>query len=86
MDNIPPWSEASQNLQPGIYWHFKGGEYRLVKVARHSETGEEMVVYQSLLHPDRVWVRPLGMFIENVRRANYEGPRFTWLCADTALA
>lgn len=82
MDNIPPWSEQAKALKPGIYQHFKGDEYRVLNVARHSETGEELVVYQSLKHPDRVWVRPLEMFCENVRRANYEGPRFTYLRAE----
>ena len=79
MDDIPPWSEQAKSIKPGIYRHFKGDEYRLVKVARHSETGEEMVVYESLKYPDRVWARPLKMFLEDVRRANYEGPRFKYL-------
>ena len=84
MDDIPPWSETAKNLKPGIYRHFKpnkekGDEYRLVSVARHSETGQELVIYQSLKFPDRIWARPLDMFVEHVRRASYEGPRFTWL-------
>jgi hypothetical protein len=79
MDDIPPWSEAAKAIKPGIYRHFKGDEYQLVRVARHSETGEEMVVYQSLKYPDRVWARPLTMFLEDVRRASYEGPRFLWV-------
>lgn len=82
MDNIPPWSDAAKKLQPGIYRHFKGDEYRVLAAARHSETGEELVVYQSLKYPDRTWVRPLGMFVENVRRADYEGPRFAFVRAE----
>ena len=77
MSDIPAWSEAAQSFQPGIYRHFKGNEYRIFSVARHSETLEELVVYESLTHPDRIWVRPLAMFLENVSRDGYEGPRFT---------
>lgn len=79
MDDIPPWSPEATAQKPGIYRHFKGDEYQLVKVARHSETGEELVVYESLKYPDRIWVRPLKMFVEDVRRDLYEGPRFSWL-------
>ncbi len=79
MEDVPLWSKEAKALKPGVYKHFKGDEYRLVKVARHSETGEEMVIYQSLKYPDRVWARPLQMFIEPVRRASYEGPRFEFL-------
>ncbi len=87
MDDIPPWSESAKNLKTGIYRHFKpnaekGDEYKVISVARHSETGHELVIYQSLKHPDRVWARPIEMFIEEVRRENYEGPRFTWLRAE----
>ncbi len=78
MKDVAPWSSEAKNLKPGIYRHFKGGEYQLIKVARDSETTKEVVVYQSLEHPDRVWVRPLGMFIENVSRDGYDGPRFTY--------
>lgn len=76
MDNIPPWSDLAKSVKPGRYQHFKGGYYQLLKVARHSETGEEMAVYQSEKYPDRVWARPLPMFCDKVRRADYEGPRF----------
>ncbi len=76
MDDIPPWSAAAESLKPGRYRHFKGSEYRVFSVARHSETGEELVVYESLKYPDRNWVRPLEMFTSQVRRDGYEGPRF----------
>lgn len=82
MDDIPAWSAEAEKLKPGIYRHFKGDEYRVISVARHSETGEELAVYESLKYPGRVWVRPLAMFIENVRRASYEGPRFEFLRAE----
>ena len=79
MKDVPDWSEQAKSLKPGIYRHFKGDEYQLIKVARHTETLEELVVYQSIKYPDRVWARPLKMFIEPVKRDGYDGPRFTYL-------
>ncbi len=80
MEDIPPWSDQALTLAPGSrYRHFKGNDYTMLAVARHSETGEELVIYQSEKYPDRIWARPLTMFLENVRRAGYEGPRFTAL-------
>lgn len=76
---INPWSAQAKNLKLGRYRHFKGGEYDVLRVVRHSETQEELVLYQSLKYPDRVWVRPLEMFLEDVSRDGYDGPRFTFL-------
>ena len=45
-------------LKPGIYRHFKGNEYRLLYTAKHSETLEDMVVYQALYDERGIWVRP----------------------------
>lgn len=61
---------------PGRYRHFKGGEYELLCLARHSETGEAMVVYRALYGECGVWVRPLSMWSEPVERDGYLGPRF----------
>lgn len=66
-------------LKPGRYRHFKGKEYRLVAVARHSETLESMVVYQALYGEGGFWVRPAGMWNEHVDRRGYSGPRFTYI-------
>ena len=63
-------------LLPGKYRHFKGMEYQVLFVARHSETLEEMVVYKALYGDGGVWVRPLSMWEEKVQRDDYEGPRF----------
>jgi hypothetical protein len=52
--------------KPGRYRHFKGGEYELLSVARHTETDELLVVYYSVDAPERIWVRPLEMFVEPV--------------------
>ena len=62
-----------------IYRHFKGKQYQIIAVARHSETGERMVVYQALYGEMGVWVRPAGMWSEHVDRDGYSGPRFTYI-------
>lgn len=64
--------------KPGRYRHFKGGEYLVQGVARHSETGELLVVYSPCYGERGLWVRPLAMFIEPVSRADYNGPRFEY--------
>ena len=63
------------------YRHYKGKEYRVLNVAHHSETLEEMVVYQALyvakgFGKDSVWVRPKGMFLEDVVVEGKKQPRF----------
>ena len=63
---------------PGIYRHFKGNEYELLYVAKHSETLEPMVVYRALYGERGVWVRPAAMWNERVERDGYAGPRFTF--------
>ena len=68
--------DALPVLQPGRYRHFKGNEYELLYVARHSETMEPMVVYRALYGERGVWVRPAVMWSETVDRDGYHGPRF----------
>ena len=63
-------------IQPGRYRHFKGGEYEVIGVARHSETMEELVVYRALYGERGLWVRPAAMWNEWVERDGYAGPRF----------
>ena len=65
-------------LKPGIYRHFKGNRYRLLYVAKHSETLEPMVVYQALYGDRGVWVRPLSMWDETVERDGAVYKRFTY--------
>ena len=55
----------------GIYKHFKGDYYLLVDVAKHSETGEDYVVYRKLYEDCALWVRPLNMFLEEVDHEKY---------------
>lgn len=63
-------------LKPGKYRHFKGGEYELIGIAKHSETLEPMVVYRALYGEGGLWVRPAAMWAETVERSDYHGPRF----------
>ena len=62
-------------LSPGLYRHFKGNKYKLLYVAKHSETLEPMVVYQALYGEQGIWVRPASMWFEHVDRDDYHGPR-----------
>ena len=55
-------------VKPGLYRHFKGNMYRVIGTARHSETMEEVVVYQALYGEMGLWVRPRNMFLETVER------------------
>lgn len=63
-------------LAPGRYRHYKGGEYEVVAVARHSETLEPLVVYRPLHGEGGWWVRPHAMFIEQVEVDGRRQPRF----------
>jgi hypothetical protein len=66
-------------ILPGRYRHYKGNFYEVVDIARHSETEEEMVVYRTLYGDHSLWVRPLGMFIEDVPVNGRLVPRFEWI-------
>lgn len=63
----------------GEYEHFKGKRYRVVGVAKHSETLEDFVVYQQLYGDGALWVRPLIMFAEEVIRDGKTFPRFKYV-------
>ena len=60
----------------GLYRHYKGNYYRVLAQATHSETMEQMVVYQALYGERGIWVRPAAMWSERVERDGYAGPRF----------
>ena len=64
------------DITPGRYRHFKGNEYEVLGVARHSETLEDMVVYRALYGDGGLWVRPASMWSERVEKDGYRGPRF----------
>jgi len=71
--------ERLPELPKGVYRHFKGREYQVLALARHSETGEPMVVYRALYGERELWVRPLSMWEETVSRDGYTGPRFVYV-------
>lgn len=58
------------------YRHFKGGVYRLIGIAKDSETQEEMVVYQAMYGERQMWVRPAKMFFGKVEKDGRETDRF----------
>ena len=66
-------------LKPGKYRHFKGKEYELIGIAKHSETMEELVVYRALYAEQGLWVRPAAMWTEQIERDGYRGPRFQYI-------
>ena len=63
-------------MKPGRYRHYKGKDYEVLGVARHSETEEEYVVYRQLYGAGGLWIRPLGMFLESVTIGEIVVPRF----------
>ncbi len=63
----------------GIYKHFKGNEYKILAVAKHSESLEDMVVYQALYGSGDIWVRPKDMFLEEIERDGKTFKRFEFI-------
>ena len=61
-DDLPPLIETP----PGLYRHYKGGQYRVLGTARHSETLEPLTLYQALYGQQGLWVRPAAMFAQTV--------------------
>lgn len=70
----PPISP--QEVKPGLYRHFKGHEYEVLGVARHTETMEPLVVYRDPQDHQKLWARPLSMFLETVNAGGRCQPRF----------
>lgn len=66
-------------IKLGRYRHFKGNEYRVLHLARHSETMEELVVYQALYGEGGIWVRPAAMWEETVERDGQSYLRFAYV-------
>lgn len=66
-------------IQLGIYKHYKGNLYKIIGVARHSETLEEFVVYQALYAERSLWIRPYEMFTGNVELDGKVMPRFKYI-------
>lgn len=66
-------------IRPGIYQHYKGKLYQVIGLSRHSETLEELVVYQTLYGDFGLWVRPLAIFNGTVVINSQEVPRFQFV-------
>ena len=66
-------------MRPGKYKHYKGSFYQVLGVAKHSETGEDLVVYQCLYGDFSLWVRHLFMFEEEVEVEGRRVKRFEWV-------
>lgn len=71
MTSIP-----APEIPAGRYRHYKGNTYEVIGVARHSETGEWLVVYRPEYGDSGIWVRPAAMFIERVEQDGKTAPRF----------
>jgi hypothetical protein len=76
MDSLPP---LPTEPRPGLYRHYKGNEYRVLGLARHSETLEPLVVYQALYGERGLWTRPQPMFVEHITHAGQTVPRFRFI-------
>lgn len=67
------------NIKLGKYRHFKGNEYEVIAIAKHSETLEEMVVYKALYGDGDIWVRPAKMWDETIERDSKTFKRFEYI-------
>ncbi len=64
-------------IKPGQIWkHYKGNDYKIIILGNHSETGEEMVVYEQL-HSGKIYIRPMNLFFNQVEWEGKTVPRFT---------
>lgn len=77
MSDLPPLPA----IAPGRYRHYKGGEYEVVGVVRHSETLEPMVLYRPLYNDSGLWVRPFDMFVGQVEIGGVVLQRFAPVAA-----
>ena len=66
-------------IKLGRYRHFKGNEYEVIAIAKHSETTEDYVVYKALYGDGGMWVRPASMWNETVERDGITYKRFTYI-------
>ena len=72
-----------EEIRLGKYRHFKGEKYKIIGLARHSETLEPMVVYRALYGERGLWVRPAQMWNETVERDGKTYRRFTYIGEET---
>jgi len=77
-DDLPPLPDTPT----GLYRHYKGGEYEVIGVGRHSETLEPFVIYRPLYNESGVWLRPHAMFFGTLEVDGTERRRFTPVSAE----
>lgn len=66
------------NIKVGeTYKHFKGNIYKIIAIAKHSETMEDLIIYQQIDEPTKVWARPINMFNDTIIKDNVSYKRFT---------
>ena len=76
-ESLPDLSVEAKSIKVGSHYdHYKGLPYIILAIARHSETLEELVVYQAQYGENHVWARPVAMFLENVTVDGRTVPRF----------
>jgi hypothetical protein len=80
IDDLPPLPTVAL----GRYRHYKGGEYEVLGVVRHSESLEPLVLYRPLYNGSGLWVRPYVMFLETVEVGGAQVPRFAPMVATAA--
>ena len=68
-----------EDIKLGRYRHFKGKEYEVIAIAKHSETTEDYVVYKALYGDGGMWVRPASMWNETIERDGVTYKRFTYM-------
>ena len=77
------------SVEPGFYKHFKGNIYEVIGIGKHSETGEELVVYKGLYHGPHgygaMWIRPVSMFLEIIERDGKKMERFMFISNEDAF-
>ena len=75
---VVEYDDSHVSIAPGVYRHFKGQLYRVLFVAENTETSEKYIIYKALQGGDKVYARPLHMFLDHVEdlTCNYRGPRF----------
>lgn len=76
VESLLSYEEALKEIPSGRYRHFKGNEYEVIGIARHSESVEPMVVYRALYGDGGLWVRPADMWNETVERDGKTYKRF----------
>ena len=80
MKDLPEFSQLAKSFKIGEYEHSKSGkQYKILGIARHSETLEELVIYQALYGENNIWARPIKNFLDEVEINGQKVPRFKFV-------